>query len=1264
MLSPDVLAAHQAALELQARDETGQAPTDGALTALEEDLVQRHQRELTLASTRDSLRRELAGVGRERLDELREAQLVDVARLERETAARSAERAALAEEVARLEKAAHVEPTPSTARSDRTLSDLQRDLRTRTPQSPQVLREPSKGEALETLVAELASPASLAAQKQRLADLRAEARPPSASSVLQTLAGEELRTPSRQSGDWSPAELLDAWLDGDPGGLLQGTGRQRTPTPAPPKPATPRQPTPRAPRQPTPRQPTPRRPTPAPVQQQQPPWGQPLQSQTFPPGYGYPPPQPPQQDSSLLQFQMMQLQQQQQQKFDEQLRTFKEETTRQSREAVEALRRENASLLTEVQRLQERSTPKSGRRTPASSRRPRTPAAAPPKAAPVEKDASALDDTQLRELAALDFELEKCRRREALMELRDRLDREAHEARQKREHEYWLEAQRRKIQALRVEKALQLEVETADVALDPYVPQHREYDESGFGVLIDGVAGDDATYRRVRVVYAIYDGSVPALGPLGRSRTTRWARCTDQATAVFTDAPALYVCGASSRLRLVLEVQASSSLEGDESVCLGCAAPPPFLNDGLRSGAWRLPLAPGPWKGDQAWPPSAFASDVRVRLFHALAPPPPHRVDCIGRGDRYGIWGGAVARPPQAAEAPPQAHRKVEAPPPQARQAPERSPSARPPSARPPSEKTPPATPPRPDVVPAFVVDSSSDEEDVADDAGDDVDVVDDEHGFLDTARPATTTPFKEGGGVDVFVDACRGLPDSAGASRATVRLYAQGAPVGADVVRLCDARGPRFAPRFNSVAEFRQPAFDPTSTLLIRIDVLDEDKPSGAPKKARCLGYALLNLFHAAGDTKAQPSDATEKTFCLNEGGWQLPIYTKPHPSVSRLRWDSLTKNRAWPGCSVLVRVKMAVRSADGLEILARATVPKQRWAALGLDAPAPLYRTGAYDSSRCAMSALDRDLVTRRRRRRDPGLESGLVEDTGRAVAQAMADLFKPGVDHFQGMGRAVAYAPDLGFSLAVDGLRNLPAKGKGMFSSGRDPPAIYKVVTVVTPHLFFQDPPVSDDAQFTLKHDWDAPVDAPTYDDGLRQFRDKPAGPLAAVFEVRRFKDAVTAALDDEAFFAVLPILQKPARPSSFLARKAYVDSGSFVLPLFRGRCPRSVLDASDTYQAVLSSNLEVVPGASCVVRLVDAQLDAVDPGPPYRTDHVQMVCRALKLKASSYLFPEKDLKAPKSKRLRKLAPSRTSVDTVQTALNTAFAGAVGIRHSRPG
>ena len=337
-----------------------------------------------------------------------------------------------------------------------------------------------------------------------------------------------------------------------------------------------------------------------------------------------------------------------------------------------------------------------------------------------------------------------------------------------------------------------------------------------------------------------------------------------------------------------------------------------------------------------------------------------------------------------------------------------------------------------------------------------------------------------------------------------------------------------------------------------------------------------------------------------------------------------------------------------------------------MGLDSPAPPYNSGAYDSSRCSINALDRELFKRRRRRRDPGLKSGHVADAGGDdVEQAMTELFAKGVDHYLEMKRIAAYAPDLGFQIAVDGLRNIPSKRKGLFNSGKDPPSVYKVITVVSPPgLFFQDPSVADDAQFTLKHDWEKPYNAPTFQDGFRRFRDKPASALVAVFEVRRFDPLVkgqTPRLDaDDIFFAVLPILQKPTRPTSFLARKQYVDAGNHILPLFRGRCPRSVLDAADPYEAV--TKCEAVPGASCVVRLVDAQSDAFDaPGPPYRLDRVEEICSALKLKKEAYSFPENDMEANvfRDKRLKKLVP-RGDVETCEKVLNQVFAAAVGIRH----
>ena len=61
--------------------------------------------------------------------------------------------------------------------------------------------------------------------------------------------------------------------------------------------------------------------------------------------------------------------------------------------------------------------------------------------------------------------------------------------------------------------------------LDPYAPQKLPVrPNTGFGVVLDGFVGSEE-YRRIRIIYALYDGKNPCGGALGRSRATR--KCED-----------------------------------------------------------------------------------------------------------------------------------------------------------------------------------------------------------------------------------------------------------------------------------------------------------------------------------------------------------------------------------------------------------------------------------------------------------------------------------------------------------------------------------------------------------------------------------------------------------------------------------------------------------------------------------------------------------------------------------------------------------------
>ena len=78
---------------------------------------------------------------------------------------------------------------------------------------------------------------------------------------------------------------------------------------------------------------------------------------------------------------------------------------------------------------------------------------------------------------------------------------------------------------------------------------------------------------------------------------------------------------------------------------------------------------------------------------------------------------------------------------------------------------------------------------------------------------------------------------------------------------------------------------------------------------------------------------------------------------------------------------------------------------------------------------------------------------------------------------------------------------------------------------------------------------------------------------------------------------------------------------------------------------------MPGASCVVRLVDAQSDAFsEPGPPYRLDRVEEHLLGAEAE-EGVLFPETDMEANvfRDKRLKKLVP-RGDVETCEEACST--------------
>ena len=73
-------------------------------------------------------------------------------------------------------------------------------------------------------------------------------------------------------------------------------------------------------------------------------------------------------------------------------------------------------------------------------------------------------------------------------------------------------------------------------------------------------------------------------------------------------------------------------------------------------------------------------------------------------------------------------------------------------------------------------------------------------------------------------------------------------------------------------------------------------------------------------------------------------------------------------PTASILVRIRQAPLSDDGLRVLNLADVPnKKDWEKVGVWVPPPLYATGAYNTSLCPIRDSEKELFVLRQGRDD---------------------------------------------------------------------------------------------------------------------------------------------------------------------------------------------------------------------------------------------------------------------------------------------------------
>ncbi|GMF10672.1 unnamed protein product [Phytophthora lilii] len=161
---------------------------------------------------------------------------------------------------------------------------------------------------------------------------------------------------------------------------------------------------------------------------------------------------------------------------------------------------------------------------------------------------------------------------------------------------------------------------------------------------------------------------------------------------------------------------------------------------------------------------------------------------------------------------------------------------------------------------------------------------------------------FQPGDGFNVFVDGGRGFPDNATISKVTIAaLHADRTQVLAENgSAFPPATSSAFDPVFEAYVEYRQGTFNPTLTLVIRVDTVEL-----VSKQPVILGYSVFPVFLDA-ETREQPNRPSIPQFILNEGGFQLPLHTQVQ-STESLSAKSCDGFPRIPCATVLLRIVRA---------------------------------------------------------------------------------------------------------------------------------------------------------------------------------------------------------------------------------------------------------------------------------------------------------------------------------------------------------------------
>ncbi|CAM9234915.1 unnamed protein product, partial [Discosporangium mesarthrocarpum] len=532
--------------------------------------------------------------------------------------------------------------------------------------------------------------------------------------------------------------------------------------------------------------------------------------------------------------------------------------------------------------------------------------------------------------------------------------------------------------------------------------------------------------------------------------------------------------------------------------------------------------------------------------------------------------------------------------------------------------------------------------------------------------------------GFDIYVDRGVGMPRSCTVSKLMLRAFGNHGKAQAEVWAVSNAFSPPSTPTFNLREEFRPEKnrmLDMTMTLLMRVETIERHS-----KEHAIVGYSVLNTF--IDENGKQPRDSNAKGMFLNKGDFQVPVYQRPPPNMNNLDGTSMEGLPRVPCAFLQVRIKPCPKSPDGAN-LGKDNVPREQWQKLGVYVPPLENIPGVYSTRGVEMTDLEKAIMELRAKDH----KEELICDIGTLIAPTRnpapavnpdtspevfmkwaAELMIRKCKKMIDLIRVEKYCPEKGFSVLVAGLVNMKSKAK--FQS----PSLYKanievLFSLLSPGLFYQDPPMTDQAEFTLTYDINSSFVNPRFMDSPHVYSHQKFNPnQCLILDVRCIKVnqgkglakiELSSSKNSTGSWGIIPI---------FLPND--VAAGSFVVPLFAGPFPKELLHQSNPLRHMTEQtkakdpNYRPIEGSSVVVQINNALLQGVIPqpfkDPGLSFTYVQRLAEVAGMKEGKWHFQLEDRSEATSKSLVKIVPKsfKNNPQTFFDRINHSFAAATGI------